>query len=177
MWKGYNFFINEEMPLQQIPVSQHLPDDQFVIDDVKLMDVPMLQHILKQLYDGRSPWSYTIFLLELSRKDNGRYLKISFEGVVVGFIGIRIERADAHITNIAITPTFQGRGLGTLLLKKAEEYARNNDCISLSLEVKRSNKGAIRLYQRLGFEIKGLKKEYYKEDLEDALDMIYWLGE
>ena len=41
-----------------------------------------------------------------------------------------------------------------------------------TLEVRRSNEGARKLYERFGFEVGGVRKEYYRQPVEDAL--ILW---
>lgn len=150
--------------------------EEFHVEEVRMIDIPYLQHILKQLYGGKSPWSYTIFLLELSRKDSGSYLKVVYQGEVVGFIGLRLEGEAAHVTNIAILPNYQNRGIGSMLLEKAKQYARVHNKNYVTLEVKTSNKSAIRLYHRFGFITKGIKRDYYRENHEDAVDMSLYLG-
>lgn len=138
-------------------------------------DILALQTILKENYDGQSPWSHTIFWLELSRKKNGCYYKAVMDKKIVGFIGIRISQDDAHVTNIAVHPDYQRLGIGTILLNHFLQYAVDNDCKQLSLEVKSTNELAIKLYERYGFVQVGLKKNYYKETKEDAIDMFYYL--
>ncbi len=145
-------------------------------ETAKIMDIYLLQNILKQVY-GKSPWSHTIFWIELSKKSNGLYLKALHEEETIGFIGIRIEGSDAHITNIAVLQRYQNQGLGKKLLQQAELFAESKGCLTLSLEVKKSNQGAISLYERYGFFTNGIKPKYYKDNQEDAVDMIYVLEE
>ena len=76
------------------------------------------------------------------------------------------------ITNIAVATAFQNRGIGKLLIDEVENFAIMNDCETLSLEVRLSNTDAQRLYRRLGFSARNIRKNYYTENNEDALDMI-----
>lgn len=62
--------------------------------------------------------------------------------------------------------------MGKLLIDEVEKFAIMNDCETLSLEVRLSNTDAQRLYRRLGFSARNIRKNYYTENNEDALDMI-----
>ena len=61
------------------------------------------------------------------------------------------DKGSFYISGIAVYPEFQGRGIGSLLMVRAEEKARALDCPRLSLIVFEANEGAHRLYNRLGF--------------------------
>ncbi|MEG0285702.1 MAG: ribosomal protein S18-alanine N-acetyltransferase [Vagococcus sp.] len=139
-----------------------------------LTDIYLLQETLKRVY-GKSPWSYTIFWSELIRKNTSRYLKVFNNYHYVGFIGIRTDETEAHITNIAVLPSHQNQGFGYLLLKEGESFARAKGCLTISLEVKKSNIVAIELYKKYGYFVTGIKQKYYKENNEDALEMTYVL--
>lgn len=56
-----------------------------------------------------------------------------------------------NVHDVAITPEYQGRGIGSRLFKAAEEYAIENGCAKLTLEVRRDNPRARKLYKRLGY--------------------------
>lgn len=73
----------------------------------------------------------------------------------------------ARLYSIAVADTARGRGLGEALLKAAEHAARKRGCISLRLEVRQDNAGAVRLYERLGFRRFAARAGYY-EDGADA---------
>jgi ribosomal protein S18 acetylase RimI-like enzyme len=57
-----------------------------------------------------------------------------------------------YIQNISVDPDQRGKGIGTALLKDAEEKARDDGIKTLSLDVSRKNDGARTLYRRMGFE-------------------------
>lgn len=145
-------------------------------EQAKLTDIYLLQETLKKVY-GTSPWSYTIFWSEIIRKNVSFYLKAYDQKQYVGFIGIRVVNTDAHITNVAVLPSFQNKGVGWQMLKEAEIIAKKHKLLTMSLEVKVSNHSAIHLYEKFGFSTTGIKKEYYKENQEDAVDMLYVLDE
>lgn len=173
MLKEFRTFKNKrEVSYKQVEIGEKI----ITFEVAKITDIYLLQYLLKQVY-GKSPWSYTVFWIELNKKQNGLYLKALNQGELVGFVGIRIEASDAHITNIAVLPSFQQKGLGKELLKQTELFAIRKDCLTLSLEVKASNRVAISFYEKYGFFTNGIKPNYYKDNQEDALDMLYVIEE
>lgn len=173
MWKGFSIFKSQvDVNNRQIKME----DERVAFESAKVTDIYVLQTILKKVY-GKSPWSNTIFWIELTKKQNGLYLKVLDKNKTVGFVGVRVEGSDAHITNIAVLPDCQNQGFGKQLLEQAEKFALSKDCLTLSLEVKKSNVQAITLYKKFGFFENGVKPKYYKEDEEDAIDMVYVLEE
>ena len=75
----------------------------------------------------------------------------------------------AHINNLAVRPELRRRGLGSQLLQAVIAEARRLGAGTLSLEVRRSNVAAQRLYLRAGFREAGVRKSYYTQPVEDAL--------
>lgn len=81
---------------------------------------------------------------------------------------------EGHLLGIAIAPPLQRKGLGRLLLAQMLTELRGQGCRICLLEVRRSNKVAQELYQRAGFTLDGVRKNYYPsltagQPLEDAL--------
>ena len=74
-------------------------------------------------------------------------------GVAVCFVGFSTFEARplVNIHDLAVTTTYQGRGVGTRLVEEIARRARDLDCCRLTLEVTEKNTGARRLYKRLGF--------------------------
>lgn len=65
----------------------------------------------------------------------------------------RVDEGEFFISNIAAVPAFQGRGVGAALLNDAAQRARSRGANALVLEVKESNRRAVRFYEKHGFEI------------------------
>nr|HOP09313.1 N-acetyltransferase [Candidatus Methanofastidiosa archaeon] len=63
-----------------------------------------------------------------------------------------------YISNVSVSPESRGKGIGTELMDKAQETAKEKGCDTLLLDVAIENDGAKRLYERLGFEIFKTKK-------------------
>jgi [ribosomal protein S18]-alanine N-acetyltransferase len=82
---------------------------------------------------------------------------------------------EAHITLLAIHPEYQGQGLGQALLYGLLKMACEQGLERATLEVRASNIAAISLYEKFGFKTAGRRRNYYKDNNEDAL--ILWLSE
>ena len=117
------------------------------------------------------PWSREDFVKEMTQNACARYLVAEAEGEIVGFAGAWIVLDEAHITNIAVTQPCRGRGIGRALTKALLQYAANLGVVYATLEVRRSNHAAIRLYEQFGFRVEGVRPHYYQSDGEDALLM------
>jgi ribosomal-protein-alanine N-acetyltransferase len=103
------------------------------------------------------------------------YYMVVFEqdGRVAGYGIIQIILDEGHLLNITIDPALHGRGHGRHLLLHLLEYAQTHTD-TLFLEVRPSNVHAIRLYQTVGFNEIGLRRNYYPArdgGREDALLM------
>ena len=115
------------------------------------------------------PWTREDFVKEMTSNPCARYLvAINGERAVVGFAGAWIVLDEAHITNIAVKEEHRGKGIGRLLTAELMRYAANLGVVYATLEVRRSNSAAQRLYQSLGFEYVGVRKRYYEDNGEDA---------
>ena len=79
------------------------------------------------------------------------------DGRVIGFLGVREEHEALYLAQAYIIPEYQGRGIGTALIRKVLSRGR-----PVELYVMKLNTGAIRLYERLGFRLKGEEKDDYR---------------
>lgn len=167
------FFKNRPYDEQTVTISA----EEYVVRAIVLDDIKDLLSIEREVYAGELPWTKTAFLVELQSSDPHLYLLIKKEEHIIGFIGCRLFGKDAHITNVAVLTNYQGKGIGSFLIREIQQFAENNDCETISLEVRLSNKNAQRVYRQLGFVSNTIKPEYYAEDNEDALEMILYLKE
>jgi putative acetyltransferase len=68
----------------------------------------------------------------------------------------------ARLDNFAIRPEFQGQGWGAHLLQEIIAELQSQGIKRIDLIVESDNTRAIRLYQKLGFEIEGTLRKYFK---------------
>ena len=93
---------------------------------------------------------------------------------IAGFCAFWLVLDEIHINNLAVLADHQGRGLGTALLQHVLEAGASRGADRATLEVRRSNAPARRLYERLGFKVAATRPNYYVSPPEDAL--ILWRG-
>ncbi len=92
---------------------------------------------------------------------------------LVGFMAAWFVGDEVELHNIYLTPTFRRKGLGTLFLQRFLHYACGEGACKIYLEVRRSNAAARSLYEHLGFQVTGVRSDYYTEPREDAVLMVY----
>lgn len=88
-----------------------------------------------------------------------------------GFVHLWCVADEAQVMNVAVLPPFRGLGYGRALMEQGLSVAQAAGCKQVTLEVRRSNTTARALYQRLGFEVIGVRQQYYSDNREDALVM------
>ena len=123
-----------------------------------------------------TPWSRTMFSGELA-KPTSRCLGAFDErtGRLVGYV-IASRYVDAwHVMNVCVDPDRQGHGIAGLLLERLFSLSDRDGRQGYTLEVRVSNERAIRLYERLGFVNRGIRRAYYTDNREDAI--VMWLDE
>jgi len=93
------------------------------------------------------------------------------DGEIVGYLVLSVTAGEAHLFNVCVSRNQQGKGLGRALVARSIEVARIREADSMFLEVRPSNKNALRLYDNMGFNEVGVRKNYYpaKNGREDAL--------
>lgn len=126
--------------------------------------------IEEQLYPR--PWTNHTFVSELSQMRAGnRYYLVAYVGdTMVGYGGLMFSVDDAHVTNIAVDPAWQGRGVATEIMLDLVLLAHDRGCVAMTLEVRHTNVVAQNLYRRFGFVPAGVRKRYY-ENTDDAIVM------
>lgn len=77
-----------------------------------------------------------------------------------------------HINNLAVRPESRGQGLATHLLAAVMAESARMGVASATLEVRRSNLPALRLYAKAGFVEAGVRRNYYTQPVEDALVLV-----
>ena len=96
------------------------------------------------------------------------------DSILVGYVVYWLLFDECHILNVAIHPDWRGQALGTLLVRNAINAAVKKEVKRVFLEVRKSNTGAISLYQKLGFFIDHIKTAFY-ENGDDCYFMVLYL--
>lgn len=94
---------------------------------------------------------------------------------VVGFLVGWHVADELHVLNVATTTSMRRRGVARALMDVALAYAIEERSRIVLLEVRRSNRAAIKLYRGFGFTALGVRPRYYSDNDEDAIEMILGL--
>lgn len=129
-----------------------------------------IMQIEEQVYPR--PWTHRTFVSELANMRHGdrHYIVAYVDDVLVGYGGLMFSGDDAHITNIAVDPEWQKRGVATEIMIDLSLEAHARGCEALTLEVRHTNTAAQELYRRFGFVPAGIRRKYY-ENRDDAIIM------
>ena len=109
---------------------------------------------------------------ELSRTWSRIWVASLASGEIVAFLIAWHVADELHVLNVATALHMRRRGVATAIMNEALAYARQSRVRIVLLEVRRSNRAAIRLYRTLGFSAMGLRPKYYSNDGEDAVEMV-----
>lgn len=134
-------------------------------------DLRAVLQIEQQVYP--QPWSFGVFLSELTARATRVYLVARVGDQLVGYLGLFQSVDDAHITTLAVAPEWRRHQVATRLMAAGARAAVARGCRHLTLEVRVSNEPAQGLYRRFGFAPAGIRPKYYPDNLEDAL--IMWV--
>ena len=132
-------------------------------------DLPGIEAIERRAY--ATPWSRSMFAGELAKPSSLCLGAFDAEGTLLGYLIISRYVDAWHVMNVATDPDQRRRGIATALLERLFELTAGNDQRGYTLEVRVSNTDAIRLYERLGFKARGLRRGYYTDNREDAVIM------
>ena len=132
-----------------------------------MADLDAVMEIESRAYDF--PWTQGIF------RD---CLRVGYccwcyeiDGLIQGYGVMSVAAGESHILNISVRPESQRQGIGSKLMKHFLQLARRHDADTVMLEVRPSNKLAIKLYEKLGFNEIGVRRNYYPahQGREDAV--------
>jgi len=133
-------------------------------------DLDAVERIERESYP--TPWSRAMFVTELAKPSSlclGAYA--AGDGELTGYLVVSRYVDAWHVMNVAVAPEFRRRGIASALLQRLFVVTADDAQRGYTLEVRVSNLHAIRLYERLGFTGRGVRRGYYTDNREDALIM------
>lgn len=101
------------------------------------------------------------------------YLVAEQAGKIVGCCGVRNISGDGEITNVSVDKSFRGQGIAEQLMQRLLAEGKAMGITAFTLEVRSGNQAAVCLYEKLGFVTEGVRKNFYRNPVEDAL--IMWM--
>lgn len=144
-----------------------------IIRQATVDDVDDIYEIEKLCFPD--PWSRDSLIYEMTENPRAFYIVAELDERVVGYAGLWWIGDEGHITNVAVRPGYRHRHIGNGIIQVMIDFTTQEGIMHHTLEVRRSNLPAISLYEKFGFVVEGVRKEYYANNKEDAL--IMWRHE
>ncbi len=137
---------------------------------LELGDLNAIETIERVSYP--TPWSRSMFASELAKPSSLSLAAVEpGTGELVGYLIISRYVDAWHVMNLAVAPAHRRVGIARHLLDRLFEVTAEDERRGYTLEVRVSNEGAIKLYEGMGFEARGVRRGYYTDNREDALIM------
>lgn len=134
--------------------------NELVIEPVTVADLDAIHAIESSSFP--SPWRREFFASELVA-DWRFNLVARREGVVIGYLFAMWLFDELHVNKIAVAEPERRKGIADMLMARCLEFARSHDVRTISLEVRRSNKGAQDFYGHLQFKSAYIRPRYYPD--------------
>lgn len=132
-------------------------------------DVPEVWDLERRLFP-EDAWPLAMFHDELAQASTRRYWVAADAGRIVAYCGMMCVLPIADVQTIAVAPDYEGRGIGSTLLRQLIDEARERGARDVLLEVRADNPRAQALYTRFGFEHIHTRRGYYPGGM-DAMIM------
>ena len=127
----------------------------------------------------KHPWSTELFRRELEHDWSTILLAVepltsAAKGAerIVAFLIYWLVHDEVHILNVAVAPDHRRKGTARLLMAETERRANLANASLMTLEVRRSNQGALELYREFEYRAVGVRPNYYVDEGEDAIVMV-----
>ncbi len=148
--------------------SPELSAEDFEIRPMGYEDLDAVLDLERQCFGD--PWSRASFESEVDDPDGLRWPLVAWRRTrLAGYILTWFVLDEAHIANVAVAPMFRFLGLGRRLVQTVIDEARRRRVRWIGLEARVTNDAALALYRRLGFQVTGRRRRYYRDTGEDAL--------
>ncbi len=142
--------------------------EEIKIRPMEKRDLEAVAEIEKSIFS--QPWTRDGFYSSMVSKDT-IYLVVEKEEEICGYCGLLQALDEADITNVAVKETARGGGIAYRMLTELMRLGEEKGITAFTLEVRKSNAPALALYEKLGFEVAGIRKNFYDFPKEDAVIM------
>lgn len=141
-----------------------------ILREMLVEDLEQVMEIENQLFSV--PWTKEGYFTFLTRDDT-MFLVVEEKGKILGYCGLLMVLDEGDVTNVAVCRERQREGIGNFLVSSLLRLAGDQGISMIHLEVRSGNETAIRLYERLGFQRDGIRRNYYSDPEEDAVLMTW----
>jgi len=151
------------------PATEQVP---IMIERMQSSDVEEVAELDKKCFP--TPWSVSAYATEVQNL-SAYYVVARAEGSILGFAGMWLIMDEAHITTLGVDPECRGRKIGERMLVELLDEAFHRGARRATLEVRKQNTVAQKLYEKYGFQTVAVRKAYYADNNEDAL--VMWIND
>ena len=144
-------------------------DDEILIREADISDAADIAEVEVQCFP--KPWSEDVIRHDLSENGKARYYVAVDGGHVVGYMSVWALDYEGFINNVAVIPSYRRRHIASMLVETMLEATEAEGIVSHTLEVRKSNKAARRLYAHFDFKETAVRSHYYSDNGEDAIIM------
>ena len=130
-----------------------------MIRNAELHDLFQIIELEKKVF--KEPLTKEFIYQELTLNPFSYYLVLEINKEIIGYIGFRVVDDVAEMMNFAIDPDHQEQGYGKDILNFVLNAFKDKNVKTITLEVRKSNKKAIHLYESYGFIQSHVRKQYY----------------
>ena len=120
---------------------------------------------------AEDPWTPYMIAEELSSPASRYWIATDESGDVVGYGGVKVGGDQADVMTIGVRPQARGQGIGATILGELLAWSREAGAREIFLDVRPSNEGAIGLYESRGFVEIGRRPRYFRNPVEEAVEM------
>lgn len=142
------------------------------IENMTLEHLEKIKENLKEDFDEF--WNENVLKSELENPASTYIVAVDEQNSVIGYAGIWQPIDEAHITNIVTKKDKRNNKIGTKMLERLINIAKERKLNDITLEVNVNNIIAINLYKKYNFKEVGRRKRYYN-NMDDAIIMTYKL--
>jgi ribosomal-protein-alanine N-acetyltransferase len=143
-----------------------------MIEEMTVQDMEQIMAIEKVSFP--TPWSENMFRKELKVSMSRNFvarIKAERGKELIGYMNYWIYAGESHLNNIAVRRDYRRKGIASKLMTEMIRKSLKEGAALGTLEVRRTNGAAIRLYERYGYILKGVRPNYYDDTKEDGLIM------
>ena len=159
---------------RQFPQILEKIQNTVTIREMTESDIAGIAELEKKCFS--EPWSETSLRDELTN-ETARFYVLRDSEKLLGYIGANNICNEVYITNVAVCSACRGKGYGKILVNHLIKQSELEKAFFITLEVRKSNKKAIALYEKCGFKLIGERKNFYSKPTEDALIYTYYIEE
>lgn len=145
-----------------------MEEDNIHIRPMAEADLPVVSRLERELFTD--PWPISIFREDIASTLSHPFV-LQMDNEIVGYAVLWVAADEGHLTNIAVAQKYQRKSIAKKLLSYILRLASEMGLTLIVLEVRPSNMPAISLYEKFGFERLAVRKNYYRNPVEDCLVM------